>query len=163
MLSVTHSSGQLGRRGGPACIDSGFGSWPAPLHLWVPGPLPKLSLHRFLFCKMGIIRITTDLLVLNEFHKWQALQQCLARSKLPLHGGFCYSFICIFNSERPVSAASCFLRALDSSGWGWSRPASHGSTRCPLRVTKDPAAALHVPVLEFVNKLAVTSILGEVT
>lgn len=35
LLSIIHSSGQLWKRGGPACIDSSFGSWLAPL-LWFP-------------------------------------------------------------------------------------------------------------------------------
>lgn len=32
------------------------------------GQLLKLLPHRFLFCKMGMVRITADLLVLHEFH-----------------------------------------------------------------------------------------------
>lgn len=66
-----------------------------------------------------MIRVFSDLLVLNEFQKWQAPQQCLAQSKLPIHVGFFSSFICIFNSGLwPMEAARYFLWALDAVGWG---------------------------------------------
>lgn len=72
------------------------------------------------------------------------------------HYTFCYSFIYIFNSERPISAASGFLQVLDSSGWGWSWPASvvAGAPRVP----EDPVEGLHSPGLGFVDELAITHI-----